>query len=67
MKILSTKQLSNGKRVVRIELGPDEEVIPLRDGCFYRLGGQVDEVMPAHVLAEAALAVWDHFDQKWIA
>lgn len=37
-----------------------------RDDGFYMLGGQMDDVVPGHVLKEARPVVWCHFEQKWV-
>jgi hypothetical protein len=37
-----------------------------RENAFYKLGGQMDDVVPGHVLQEARPVVWCHFEQKWV-
>lgn len=38
-----------------------------KEGRFYMLGGQLDEVVPGHVLLETRPVIWCHFEQKWIS
>lgn len=37
-----------------------------REGQFYRLGGQVDDVVQGHVLIEARPTRWCSIKQEWI-
>ena len=37
-----------------------------KENRFYKLGGQLDDVVPGHVLLEARPTTWCHFEQKWI-
>lgn len=37
-----------------------------REGQFYRLGGQVDDVVQGHVLIEARPTRWCSIQQEWI-
>jgi hypothetical protein len=49
----------------------EAELVELRakqpkEGAFYQLGGQMDDVVPGHVLQETRPVIWCHFEQKWI-
>jgi hypothetical protein len=59
---------------VTVDLEPEQQLVKLEANQvalvitkdqFYRLGGQVDEVMAAHVLAETTPVVWCSVSQKW--
>ncbi len=71
MKILKSHTYGNGRRTVTLELTEAEvrngyQLMLIVDGGMYRLGGQLDEVVPAHVITDAHTVLWDHFSQKWI-
>lgn len=53
-------------RTLEAELNEVRAKLP-REGRFYQLGGQMDDVVPGHVLTEARPASWCHLEQKWIA
>lgn len=67
MKVLHTKTLKNGKRHVLIELAEGEEVMSFNEDEYYRLGGQVDDVVRGHVITESDHVVWCSIEQRWIA
>ena len=56
--------LKRGRRIT-VELGPSEGIFNVRDGHFYRLGGQVDDVVQSHVIAEMKGVYWCSISQKW--
>jgi len=66
MKIIKDEMatLKRG-RLVTIELEPGEDLINIRDDAYYRLGGQVDEIMCGHVLTELERVYWCSISQKW--
>ena len=46
------------KRRVILELDHDEEFAVLQNGAYYRLGGQVDDVVQSHVIADMSRVYW---------
>ena len=38
-----------------------------KDERYYRLGGQVDEVMAGHVITDSDHVVWCSVGQEWVA
>lgn len=54
------------RRRVTVELDHGEYLMAFNDDYFYRLGGQVDEVMAGHVITESQHVVWCSIEQKWI-
>ena len=67
MKIKYRKDLKNGKRHVLVELDADETLLTFDDDKFYRLGGQVDEVVAGHVITQADHVVWCSIEQRWVS
>jgi hypothetical protein len=66
MKILHTKTLKNGKRHVLIELrNDDEQLMSFRPEKYYKLGGQVDDVVQGHVITESDAVYWCSIGQRW--
>ncbi len=53
------------KRRVVIELDADEEFAVIKEGAYYRLGGQVGDIMQSHVIAEMSRVYWCSITQKW--
>lgn len=66
MKIIKDEiaTLKRGRRVT-VELAPGEVLTTLRDNSYYRLGGQVDDVVQGHVLTEMRTVYWCSITQKW--
>ena len=56
--------LKRGHRVT-VELEPGEAIINVRDGRYYRLGGQVDDIVQSHVITEMTGVYWCSVTQKW--
>lgn len=68
MKILKDEQATPKRaRRVLVELQPDEKLMAFRDDCFYRLGGQVDDVVQGHVITESDHVVWCSVGQEWVS
>lgn len=66
MKIIKDEiaTLKRGRRVT-IELSHDEEYAVLTHGAYYRLGGQVDDIVQSHVIADMSRVYWCSITQKW--
>jgi len=56
--------LKRGRRVT-VELEPNEELMSFKDGAYYRLGGQVKDVVRGHIITEAYPVYWCSVTQKW--
>ena len=66
MKIIKDEiaTLKRGRRIT-VELEPGETIINVREGRYYRLGGQVDDIVQSHVLTEMGCVYWCSITQKW--
>jgi len=67
MKVLKQKINQRGKHEVTVELDNDEKLISFNDECFYRLGGQVGDVVQGHVITECEGVYWCSIRQEWQA
>jgi hypothetical protein len=66
MKIIKDEPatLKRGRRIT-VELSPGETLFNVHEGTYYRLGGQVDDVVQGHVLLESRGVYWCSITQKW--
>jgi hypothetical protein len=56
--------LKRGRRVT-VELSPNEYLLSFKDGAYYRLGGQVEDVVQGHIIIDAYPVCWCSVTQKW--
>jgi hypothetical protein len=52
-------------RRITLELAPGETVGCIKEGAYYRLGGQVDDIVQSHVITEMTNVYWCSVSQKW--
>jgi hypothetical protein len=66
MKIIKDEPatLKRGRRLT-VELEPGMTLLCLREGRYYRLGGQVDDIVHSHVITEITSVYWCSITQKW--
>jgi hypothetical protein len=67
MKTIRERTNKQGKRIVTVEIDADEKLMSFKDERYYRLGGQVDEVMAGHVITDSDHVVWCSVGQEWVA
>lgn len=67
MKIIKEKINRQGKREVTVVLEDDDKLMCFRDDRYFRLGGQVDDVVAGHVITESDHVVWCSIEQRWVA
>lgn len=67
MKITKERIDRRGKRIVTVELDTDEKLMSFKDDRFYRLGGQVEDVVQGHVITESDRVYWCSIGQRWEA
>ena len=53
------------KRRVVLELDHDEEYAVLKNNAYYRLGGQVDDIVQSHVIGDMSRVYWCSITQQW--
>ena len=66
MKIIKDEMatLQRGRRVT-VVLDPGESLVFIKPNCYYRLGGQVEDIVQSHVIIEAGQVYWCSITQKW--
>jgi hypothetical protein len=66
MKIIKDEiaTIKRGRRVT-VELEHCETLINIREGRYYRLGGQVEDIVQSHVITEMTSVYWCSITQKW--
>lgn len=82
MKLLRSTTNKDGSSTVTVRLQPGEgavikngaahaiakkvEPVMVDTQSYYKLGGQLDMVVEAHVITEATPVYWCSFEQKWL-
>lgn len=66
MKVKRERVNTKGLREVTVELLPGENLRAFEDSRYYRMGGQLDDVMPGYVITEAEPVFWCHIQQQWV-
>lgn len=66
MKIVREKINRKGERELVITLAEGEKLMSFKDESFYKLGGQVDEVVAGYVITDSDHVVWCSIEQKWV-
>ena len=66
MKVIKDEvaTLKRGRRVT-VELAPGEMLVNVKEDRYYRLGGQVDDIIQGHVLIEMRGVYWCSITQEW--
>ena len=62
---ITVKPGKGDTRIATVRLKPGEQIFIVDDTDHYRLGGQLDDVVPGHVITEAQRVHWCHFEQCW--
>ena len=57
--------LKRGRRVT-VELEPNEHLLGVKDGAYYQLGGQVDDIVAGHIIIDANRVYWCSVSQEWV-
>lgn len=65
MKTIRENVNKRGKRVVTVELDIDEKLMSFKDSRYYKLGGQVEDVVQGHVITESDHVMWCSITQRW--
>jgi hypothetical protein len=58
--------LKRGRRVT-VELAPDEYLLSFKEDAYYRLGGQVEDVVQGHVITDSYQVSWCSIGQEWVS
>lgn len=66
MKTIRERINKQGKREVTVVLEDKDRLMCFREDRYFRLGGQVDDVVAGHVITESDHVVWCSIEQRWI-
>lgn len=66
MKITKDFTRKDGVRTVTVQLAADEKLMEFKDDSYYRLGGQIDEVVGGYCIIQGKRVVWCSIEQKWV-
>jgi hypothetical protein len=66
MKVIKDHTRKDGVRKVTVQLDDGEYLVGLKADSYYRLGGQLDDVVGTHCIAEGNRVVWCSIEQKWV-
>ena len=66
MKITRDTTRKDGVRTVTVLLAADEKLMAFKEDSYYRLGGQLDEVVGGYYITESDLVMWCSIEQKWV-
>jgi hypothetical protein len=66
MKITKDFTRKDGVRTVTVQLAADEKLMAFKDDSYYRLGGQVDEIMGGYCIIDSPRVVWCSIEQRWV-
>lgn len=67
MRIVKEKTNRQGQQEVTVVLAPGDKLMCFRDDRYFRLGGQVEDVVAGHVITESDHVVWCSIEQRWMA
>ena len=66
MKVTKDFTRKDGVRTVTVQLAADEKLMAFKDDSYYRLGGQLDEVVGGYCIIGSPQVVWCSIEQKWV-
>jgi hypothetical protein len=66
MKITKDYTRKDGVRTITVQLAKGEKLMEFKDDSYYRLGGQIDDVVAVHCIIQGKRVVWCSIEQKWV-
>lgn len=66
MKITKDFTRKDGVRTVTVQLAAGEKLMAFGEDSYYRLGGQLDDVVGGYCIIEGERVVWCSIEQKWM-
>jgi len=66
MKITKEITRKDGIRTVTVLLAAGEKLMAFKEDNYYRLGGQLDEVVGGYCITESDYVIWCSIEQRWI-
>jgi len=66
MKITKDFTRKDGVRTVTVQLATGEKLMALKEDSYYRLGGQLDDVVGGYCIIDSPRVVWCSIRQDWV-
>ena len=66
MKITKDTIRKDGVRTVTVQLAEGEKLMAFKEDNFYRLGGQISDVVGGYCITWCSHVVWCSIEQKWV-
>jgi hypothetical protein len=66
MKITKDFTRKDGVRTVTVQLAENEKLMAFKEDSYYRLGGQLDDVVGGYYITESDPVMWCSIEQKWV-
>lgn len=66
MRVTKDYTRKDGVRTITVQLAKDEKLMEFKDDSYYRLGGQIDEVVGGYCIIQGKRVVWCSIEQKWV-
>lgn len=66
MKVIKEATVG-GKLRVTVDLDIGEKLLSVHEDRYYSLGHPIEDVVPAHVVADSVPVSWCPVEQKWVS
>ena len=66
MKITKDYTRKDGVRTVTVQLAAGERLMAFKEDSYYRLGGQLDDVVAGYCIIGSSRVYWCSIEQKWV-
>ena len=66
MKITKDITRKDGVRTVTVQLAEGEKLMAFKEDNYYRLDGQLDDVVGGYYITESDYVIWCSIEQRWI-
>ena len=66
MKITKDFTRKDGVRTVTVQLAENEKLMAFKEDSYYRLGGQLDDVVGGYYITESYPVMGCSIEQKWV-
>ena len=66
MKVIKDFTRKDGIRTVTVQLAAGEKLMAFKDDSYYRLGGQLDDVVGGYCIIDSPRVVWCSIRQVWV-
>jgi hypothetical protein len=66
MKIIKDFTRKDGIRTVTVQLAADEKLMAVKEDSYYRLNGQLDDVVGGYCIIDSPRVVWCSIQQEWV-